>query len=450
MGAKQVGIVLGEAADPGQPRQLARLLVAIDRAKLRQPHRQLAVAPRLGRVNLDVVRAVHRLEQVFLEVAGLLEIADPLGRAHLEERLREAGGFRSLAGALGLGHALGDAGLGQQQALAVVVETSRYQAVEQLLRRRVGRHLERGKLRFLVIRVVPAGLVELDLADMRRIDRLVAALDQLVLDEALEDAADDRPFGHPEDQARPDQRRDREEVEVAAEPAMVAFLGLFDLGDVGLQLLLVEERGAVNALKHLAVGPALPVSPGDREQLERPDLAGVGNMRPAAQVDKLPLAIEAQDAVLVQLVVDVLDLERLAQVGDELPRLGDRQAEPLERLGVLDDPGHLGLDGGEVVLGEASSGHLDVVIKAAGGRRSKGEPHAGKDPHDGPGHDVRRRVPQDVECLAVPGREDPHLDRGGVAIFERTIEVDDLAPRDRRDRRVRQPLADRQRQPRAG
>ena len=52
-----------------------------------------------------------------------------------------------------------------------------------------------------------------------------------------------------------------------------------------------------------------------------------------------------------------------------------------------------------------------------------------------------------VECLKTSsasrslGVENPHLDRGGVAIFERTIEVDDRALRDRRDRRVRQPLA---------
>ena len=89
---------------------------------------------------------------------------------------------------------------------------------------------------------------------------------------------------------------------------MVALLGLLDLGEVGVEVLLVEERGAVDALEHLAVGVALPVGPGDREQLERADLAGVGDVRAPAEVDELALAVEAQDAVLVQLVVDVLDL----------------------------------------------------------------------------------------------------------------------------------------------
>ena len=107
---------------------------------------------------------------------------------------------------------------------------------------------------------------------------------------------------------------------------MVALLGFLELGELGVELLLVEERRAVDALKHLAVGPALPVGPGDREQLERPDLAGVGNVRAAAEVDELALAVEAEHAVLVQLFVDVLDLEGLPQVGDELAGLVDRQA----------------------------------------------------------------------------------------------------------------------------
>ena len=216
--------------------------------------------------------------------------------------------------------------------------------------------------------------------------------------------------------------------EVAAEPAMVALLGLFDLGDVGLELFLVEERRAVDALEHLAIGVALPVSPGDREQLERPDLAGVGNVRPAAEVDKFALAIKAQDAVLVQLVVDMLDLQRLTQVGDELPRLGHGQAEPFERLGILHDAGHFGLDRGEIVLGETSAGNLDVIVKAGGRRRSERQPHAREKPHDGPGHDVCRRVPQDIERLAVLGGQNPHLDRRGVAVLERAIEVDDPCP----------------------
>ena len=106
---------------------------------------------------------------------------------------------------------------------------------------------------------------------------------------------------------------------------MIALLGLLDLREMGVELFLVEEGGAVDALEHLAVGLSLPVGAGDGEELERPDLAGVGDVRAAAEVDELALAIEAEHAELVQLVVDVLDLEGLAQVGDELAGLVHRQ-----------------------------------------------------------------------------------------------------------------------------
>jgi hypothetical protein len=65
-GDEQVGVVLGEAAHPGHAGQLPAFLKTVDGAELREAHRQVAVAARLGLVDLDVMRAVHRLEQVLL------------------------------------------------------------------------------------------------------------------------------------------------------------------------------------------------------------------------------------------------------------------------------------------------------------------------------------------------------------------------------------------------
>ncbi len=62
--AEEVGVVLREAADAEHAVEFARLLVAVNGAELGQTDRQVAVAPRLGLVHLDVVRAVHGLEQV--------------------------------------------------------------------------------------------------------------------------------------------------------------------------------------------------------------------------------------------------------------------------------------------------------------------------------------------------------------------------------------------------
>ena len=187
----------------------------------------------------------------------------------------------------------------------------------------------------------------------------------------------------------------------------------------------------------------LPVGAGDGEELERPDLAGVGDVRAAAEVDELALAVEAEDAELVQLVVDVLDLERLAQVGDELAGLVDGQGEALERLGLLEDPGHLGLDGRKVILREATAVDLDVVVEALGRCRPERQPDAGEQPHDGPGHDVRGGVAEDVERLAVPGGQDPQLDRAGRSVFdlEGPVQVDDRAVGHGRHGRIGQPLA---------
>ena len=60
--AEGVRIVLGETADAGHAAEFARLLVAIDHAEFGETHRQIAIAARLGGVNLDVVRAIHWLQ----------------------------------------------------------------------------------------------------------------------------------------------------------------------------------------------------------------------------------------------------------------------------------------------------------------------------------------------------------------------------------------------------
>ena len=77
---------------------------------------------------------------------------------------------------------------------------------------------------------------------------------------------------------------------------------------------LVEEGRAVDALEHLAVGLRLPVGPGDRQELERADLAGARKVRAAAEVDELAEAVEAEVVEPLEFAVDVLDLVRLAEL----------------------------------------------------------------------------------------------------------------------------------------
>ena len=66
--AEDMGVVLGEAADASHAAELAGLFVAIDLAEFGEAHGEFPIAAGFGGVNLDVVRAIHRLEQILLVV----------------------------------------------------------------------------------------------------------------------------------------------------------------------------------------------------------------------------------------------------------------------------------------------------------------------------------------------------------------------------------------------
>ena len=62
LGAEDVGVVLGDVAHAQQPVEHAARLVAVHQPRLAVADRQIAVGAALVRVDLDVRRAVHRLE----------------------------------------------------------------------------------------------------------------------------------------------------------------------------------------------------------------------------------------------------------------------------------------------------------------------------------------------------------------------------------------------------
>ena len=76
------------------------------------------------------------------------------------------------------------------------------------------------------------------------------------------------PLGWKKIRPGPGQLLDAEQIELLAELAMVALLGLFEPLEVLVELLLREERRAVDALHLVVLLVALPVGAGDREQLE--------------------------------------------------------------------------------------------------------------------------------------------------------------------------------------
>src|SRR5205085_8756391 len=133
------------------------------------------------------------------------------------------------------------------------------------------------------------------------------ALGQLLTNEGLQLVAQHRPFRHPQDQAAADERADREQAELLAEHAVVALLRFLELGGVLVELLLVEERGAIHTGKLFAIAVAPPIRAGDAHQLERLDLPGARHVWPATQIREIALPINADRLLaLTRQVIDDL------------------------------------------------------------------------------------------------------------------------------------------------
>ena len=158
-------------------------------------------------------------------------------------------------------------------------------------------------------------------------------------------------------QSRPQLVGEREQVELDAELAMVAALGLLQAVEMLLQCLLRLPRRAVDALEHRLVLVAPPVGAGDLHQLEGPEPGRRRHVRASAQVDPPVVAVGADHAALRPLgrvdVLDDLDLVRL--VGEQPQALLLRQLLPLEGLALTDDLPHARLDAFEVVLAEVAA-----------------------------------------------------------------------------------------------
>ena len=244
LGAEDVGVVLREGAHPHQPVQRARRLVAVHDAELGHAQRQVAVRAQPVLEDLDVARAVHRLDGEDALVLGLVA-----GRLRHEHVLAEPA---PVAGGL------------------------------------------------------PQRLVE----QLRRVDLAVVALQAAahVGDDLLEDGP---AVGVPEHRAGAF-LLEMEQVHLAAELAVVALLGLLELMQIGVELLLLGEGGAVDAGQHRVVAVAAPIGAGDLLQLEGvADLAGRGHVRAAAEIEPVALPVDLQ--VLARRDgVDQLDLEVLA------------------------------------------------------------------------------------------------------------------------------------------
>ena len=124
------------------------------------------------------------------------------------------------------------------------------------------------------------------LRDVRRVDELVARGLVPLARVLLHDAAHERTLGVEHREAGADLLREREQVELDTELAVIALLGFFEAVQVLGERFLRLPRGAVDALEHRALLVAAPVRARDLGELERAEPLGRRHVRAAAQVDE--------------------------------------------------------------------------------------------------------------------------------------------------------------------
>src|SRR5690606_28777440 len=217
---------------------------------------------------------------------------------------------------------------------------------------------------------VAGGLPQALVEDLRSV-RLAVADGALAAAHVVLECLEERPaLRMPEHNARP-VLLEMEEIHCAPEPAMIPLLGLLELLEVGLEILLIGPGGAVDALQLRLAGIAPPIAARDLLQLERiADLTRRGHMRATAEVEPFALPIDL-DLFVLRNGVDELDLELLAllaEVGFGLLAAPDLL---LERLVALDDLAHPRFDLRQIVRMERLVAE-EVVIKAVLDHRPDG------------------------------------------------------------------------------
>ncbi len=248
----------------------------------------------------------------------------------------------------------------------------------------------------LVVLPVAGGLPEVSVEDLGGQDLLVSGRNVDLPPVAHEGVLEDHSVGEEEGESGP-LVGEHEDAEFAADLPVVPFLSFLEHVEVFFEVLFALEGGSVDPGEHLVVLVATPVGSGDGGELERLALFGVKDVGSGAEVGEFALFVEG-DACILGEVLDELDLVVLVPFLHEFDCFVAGEGEGLEFEILFDDLLHLGLDLGEVLLGESAFA-VHIVVKSFCDGGSDGQFGLGIEPFHGLGEDVGCRMPQYRETV---------------------------------------------------
>ncbi len=248
---------------------------------------------------------------------------------------------------------------------------------------------------------------------MGAVGELVAPFDVTLTGVVLHEAANRGPLWVPHGQPGAELGRERQQVQLVGQLAMVSLGRLLQAVEVGLEGLGVGPGRPVDPLEHRVLLVAPPVGAGHLHQLEVAEPSGRRDVGADTHVDEgVGVAVEADDVgvgatagLACELIIGVAagdpldDGPLVGVVGHEIDGLGRRDLAADERLVRFDDLPHLGLDALQILVVEGLvvavgiGGQLEVVVEAVLDRWADRKGGAGPQLQHRLGQDVGRRVP---------------------------------------------------------
>ena len=200
-----------------------------------------------------------------------------------------------------------------------------------------------------------------------------------------------------------------EEVEFAAETAVIALFSFFEHLEVGLLLVLGRPGRAVDALQHFVLAVAAPVGAGNLHEAMHLEDARRRDVRTAAEVDEVALAVERNRFAFGNRADD-LGLVVFAESLEEVDRFVSRHFLANDGDVLLHELVHALLDLLKI-FGREGTRVGEVVVEAVFNRRPDRHLRFREEFLDGLSHQVRGRMTNDLKAFRIAARDDRH---GGI------------------------------------